>query len=85
MNKNWRKAIGKEMSALEKIHKTWEMIELFKSKKSVRCKWVFMVKYKANGTQDRYKAKLVTKGYTQIYGMNYQETFTLVVKMVNTI
>lgn len=50
MNKNWRKAIGKEMSALEKIHKTWKMIELFKSKKSVRCKWVFMVKYKANGT-----------------------------------
>ena len=45
------------------------------------CKWVFIVKYKANGSLERYKARLVAKGYTQTYEVNYQETFALVSKM----
>ena len=46
------------------------------------CKWVFLVKCKSDGTT--YKYKLVSKGYTQTYGIDYQETFALVAKM-NTI
>ena len=52
-----------------------------KSKKIMWCKWVFIVKYKANGSLERYKARLVAKGYTQTYEVNYQETFALVSKM----
>lgn len=55
-----------EMNALEK-NKTWQLIELLKGKSAVGCKWVFAVKYKGDGTLERYKAQLVVKGYTQTY------------------
>lgn len=72
-----------EMEALEK-NKTWEIVELPKGKKSVGCKWVFMVKYRANGSLERYKTRWVAKGYAQTYRVDYEETFALVAKM-NTV
>lgn len=64
-----------EMEALEK-NKTWELVELRKGKNVVGCKWMFTVKYKADGSLERYKARLVAKEYTQTYGVDYQETFS---------
>ena len=51
------------MDALEK-HKTLEMVDLLAGKKPVGCKWVYIVKYRAYGTLEKYKARLMTKGYT---------------------
>ena len=72
-----------DMSALEN-NKTWEIVEKPKGKNIVDCKWIFTLKYKADGYLERHKARLVAKRYTQTYGVDYQETFAPVVKM-NTV
>lgn len=77
---NWKSAIMEEMNALEK-NGTWKLVNLPKDKKTVGCKWVFIVKRKADGSVERYKARLVAKGFTQTLGIDYQETFAPVAKM----
>jgi hypothetical protein len=63
---------------------TWESSELPHGKKPVSCKWIFTVKHKADGSIERLKVCLVAKEFTQSYGIDYQETFTPVIKL-NTI
>ena len=62
--KEWKDVMREEMSALEK-NKTWEIVERLKGKNIVDCKWIFTLKYKADGSLKRRKARLVAKGYTQ--------------------
>jgi hypothetical protein len=69
-----------EMHALQK-NKTWELVPLPKGKRAVGCKWVFTMKQNSKGEVDRYKARLVVKGYSQTYGIDYDETFAPVAKM----
>jgi len=76
----WRKAIQCEISALES-NQTWETVLLPKNKTAIGCKWVFKIKYNADGTIERYKARLMAKGYTQTEGIDYLETFSPVAKM----
>lgn len=49
-----------EMQALEK-NMTGEVVDLPKGKRPVRCKWVFTIKYKPDGTLETYKERLVAK------------------------
>lgn len=71
------------MRALEKNH-TWDVVILPEGKTTVGCKWVFAVKYNSDGSLERFKAHLVAKGFTQMYGIDYSETFTPVAKL-NTV
>lgn len=77
---NWRLAVRHEIDALEDSD-TWEIVTLPKGKKALACKWVFRLKFRADGTLECHKACLVVSGNKQVEGDDYDETFSLVAKM----
>jgi histone deacetylase 1/2 len=78
-NQKWRDAMDSEYQALL-WNRTWHLVPHPKGKNVIRCKWVYKVKRKADGTIDQYKAHLIAKGFKQRYGIDYEDTFSPMVK-----
>ena len=77
----WRDAMEKEIQALES-NNTWSLSSLLEGKSPIGYKWVYKIKYHSDGSIERYKAHLVAKGYTQVEGIYYHDTFAPIVKLV---
>lgn len=78
----WWEAMSNEIKALEE-NGTWTIQNLPEAKWPIRCKWVYKIKWWEYCSIERYKACFVAKGYTQVEGMDFHETFAPVAKMTN--
>ncbi|CAI7734693.1 unnamed protein product [Closterium sp. NIES-54] len=75
----WKKAMESELKSIEE-NGTWELVELPEGRKAITSKWLFKIKSDADGKIERYKSRLVAKGYQQKEKLDYKELFAPVVK-----
>ena len=75
----WKKAADSEYKSLMD-NETWSLVELPENRKAIGCRWVFKVKHGKDGEIERFKGRLVAKGYAQKQGFDFDETFSPVVR-----
>lgn len=74
----WLSAMQEELNSL-KQNCVWKLVKRPTDRKIVTNRWVFRIKRKANGDVDRYRARLVARGFSQVHGIDYNLTFAPVV------
>jgi hypothetical protein len=62
-------------------NQTWDLVPLPSRRKIFRLRWVYRTKSAVDGHISRYKSRLVVKGFQQVHGIDYDETFAPVAKM----
>ncbi|OWZ13148.1 Gag-pol Polyprotein [Phytophthora megakarya] len=77
---HWRKAIDKEGQSLIS-HGTWKLMHLPNGKKALTSRWIFKIKYDADGNVERCKARLVIRGFEQVKYIDYDEIFAPVIRL----
>lgn len=77
--KHWKKAMEEELHSIEE-NDTWELTDLPRGRKAVGSKWVFKIKRDENGNILRHKARLVAQGFSQKFGIDYDEVFAPVAR-----
>ena len=69
-----------ELDALTKNH-TWDLVTLPPGQSVVGCKWIYKIKTHFDGSIEHYKARLIAKGFTQEYKIDYEEAFAPVARI----
>jgi hypothetical protein len=75
----WVAAMDKELASLKK-NDAWELTEIPPNRNIIENRWVYKLKRDISGGVVRFKARLVAKGYTQRAGIDYEETYSPVVR-----
>jgi len=81
-HKEWMVAIRNEIDSMV-INRVWELVNLPPQRKSIKSKWVFKIKRWEHGLIDKFKTHLVVKGSTKIEGVDYEETFSPMVRFAS--
>jgi ATP-binding cassette subfamily B (MDR/TAP) protein 1 len=76
----WMTAMQEEIEALHK-NNTWDLVPLPQGRKAIGNKWVYKIKRDDNDQVERYRARLVVKGYAQKEGIDFNEIFSPVVRL----
>ncbi|KAG8479622.1 hypothetical protein CXB51_029429 [Gossypium anomalum] len=74
-HEGWRQAMSDEIAMIEK-NQTWELVPKPNNRKIIGVKWVYRAKQNADGSLNKLKARLVVKGFSQKYSLDYMETFS---------
>jgi histone deacetylase 1/2 len=78
---NWKSAMEAEIQALDS-NKTWDLVPLPPGMEPIGCKWIFRIKQNPDGSLNKFKVRLVAKGFHQRPGLNFSETFSPVIKPI---
>jgi hypothetical protein len=79
-NQHWMAAMKEELMMIEK-NQTWMLVNRPAHKKAIGVKWVYRTKFNADGSINKHKARLVVKGYAQMFGVDFSETFAPVARL----
>ena len=69
-----------KLDALSKNH-TWDLVTLSPGKSVVGCKWIYIIKTRSDESIEQYTVRLVAKGFTKEYEIDYEETFAPVARI----
>lgn len=78
----WLEAMTEEINAITR-NGTFRLVRLPKGRTAIGARWLFKVKCKANSLIDRFKARWVAKGYSQLFGIDFDETFSPIIRLEN--
>jgi hypothetical protein len=74
----WKYAMTEEYQSILK-NDVWDVVPRPKGKSVVTSKWIYKIKHVANGSFEKYKARFVARGFSQVEGVNYDDNFSPVV------
>jgi len=80
--KLWKEAMVDEMASLHK-NEAWDLVEFLAGRKPIGRKWVFKKKTNAEGKVEKYKSRLVEKGYSQVSGIDFGDIFSPIAKVTS--